>query len=84
MNSQNVYDTLLPLFNGGNVSNEAQIQPLYSCNNGLNQSLSDVDVQDALGKERAENENKLEHYQNGWCRLYVVIDWLRHCLVALV
>ena len=26
----------------------------------------------------------LEHFENDWCRLYVTIDWLNHCLVALV
>ena len=56
MTLQNVYDTLLPLFNGGNISNEAQIQPLYSSHDGLNQPLSDVDLKDALDEEKAKNE----------------------------
>ena len=28
--------------------------------------------------------NRLKHYQNSWCKLYVTIDWLRYCLVALI
>ena len=45
MTSQNVYDTLLPFFNGGNVLNiEAHIWSLYSSNDGLDHPFFDVYV----------------------------------------
>ena len=57
MTLQNIYDTFLPLFNGGNVSNnEAQIEKLHFSNHGLDEPFIDVDVQDALNEDKDENK----------------------------
>ncbi len=50
-----MYDTLLPLFTGGqsNVEpNEACIQPMQVSNESTNQPFTDADVHDALEEER--------------------------------
>ena len=54
------HDLILPLFDGGNVRNEAQIHPLYSFNDGFDQPFFDIDAQDALDEERDENESAKE------------------------
>lgn len=57
--SQNMYDTLLPLFSGAhsNVApNEVVVQPLQVPNNSQEQPIFDADVQEALDEERTEIE----------------------------
>ncbi|WP_129364608.1 hypothetical protein [Klebsiella pneumoniae] len=59
VSSQDIYDTLLPLFSGGNTnvsSNEANVQPMGVSENVLDQPITDADVHDVLDEERAENE----------------------------
>ena len=56
--SQDICDSLLPLFSGGssNVdSNEVNVQPMGVSKNVMNQ-LTDADVHDVLDEEMAENE----------------------------
>ncbi|WP_129329885.1 hypothetical protein [Enterobacter cloacae complex sp. 4DZ1-17B1] len=59
VSSQDIYDTLLPLFSGGNTnvsSNEANVQSMGFFENVLDQPITDADVHDVLDEERAENE----------------------------
>ena len=59
LTSQDMYDTLLPLFSGAHsnaVPNEVVIQPMQVSDNGEEQPISDVDVQEALDEERTEIE----------------------------
>ncbi|MCO5581848.1 hypothetical protein L7F22_035737 [Adiantum nelumboides] len=59
VSSQDIYDTLLPLFNGGSTnvnSNEANVQPMGVSKNVTDQPIIDVNVHDVLDEERAENE----------------------------
>ena len=57
--SQDVYDTLLPLFSGAqsNVApNEVVFQPTQVSHESIDQPISDADVQEALEDERVEIE----------------------------
>ncbi|MCO5600675.1 hypothetical protein L7F22_054790 [Adiantum nelumboides] len=59
VSSQDIYETLLPLFSGGSMnvnSNEANVQPMGVSENVTDQPITDVDVHDVLDEERAENE----------------------------
>ncbi|KAI5062667.1 hypothetical protein GOP47_0023206 [Adiantum capillus-veneris] len=59
LSSQDIYETLLPLFSGGssNVnSNEANVQSMGVFKNVIDQPIIDADVHDVLDEERAENE----------------------------
>ena len=57
--SQDVFDTLLPLFTGGtsNVSsNEAHVQPTQGSNDITDQPICDADLQHVIDEDMAENE----------------------------
>ena len=60
--SQDMYDTLFPLFNVGQShveSKEAQIQPIQVFNQSIDQPIIDADVCDALDEERTEIEESM-------------------------
>ena len=53
--SQNMYDTLLPLFSGAPSHVEpveAHVQPIQVSNESTDQPISDAEVRDALDDER--------------------------------
>ena len=54
--SDDVNDTLLPLFSGAQPPNEAIFQPTQVSNENTEQSISDADVHDALVDERQDIE----------------------------
>ena len=59
VSSQNMYDTLLPLFSGGKSHvepNEACIQPMQVSNNSIHHSITDANLHDALNGERTKVE----------------------------
>ena len=59
ISSQDVYDTLLPLFSGAQpnvVPNEAVFQPMQVSHESVDQPIFDTDVHDALVDERAKIE----------------------------
>ena len=61
VSSRDVYDTLLPLFMGGQLSVgpfEAPSQPLQDSHNDAEHSISDEDLHDALIDERTNLEAK--------------------------
>ena len=57
VSSQNMFDTLLPLFSGGPSHvqpDEASVQPMQVLDESTNQPISDADVRNALDDERTE------------------------------
>ncbi|WP_219822517.1 hypothetical protein, partial [Enterobacter cloacae complex sp. 2DZ2F2B] len=59
VSSQDIYDTLLPLFSGGNTnvsSNEANVQPMGVSENVTDQPIRDAHIHDVLDEERAKTE----------------------------
>ena len=60
ISSQDVFDTLLPLFTGGtsNVSpNEAHVHPTQGSNDITDQPICDADLQHVIDKDMAKNEH---------------------------
>ena len=75
ISSQDVFDTLLPLFTGGtsNVSsNEAHVQPTQGSNDITDQPICDANLQHVIDEDMAENEHRQEICQNGLYRLCVI------------
>ena len=63
ISSQDVFDTLLPLFTGGtsNVSSdEAHVQPTQGSNDIIDQPICDADLQHVIDEDMAENLNEYE------------------------
>ena len=60
LTSQDMYDTLLPLFSGAHsnaVPNEAVFQPMQVSNNSEERPIFDADVQKAFDEERTNIES---------------------------
>ncbi|MCO5593221.1 hypothetical protein L7F22_047228 [Adiantum nelumboides] len=72
VSSQDIYDTLLPLFNGGSTnvnSNEANVESMGFFENVTDQPIIDVYVHEVLDEERAKNEQA-----RGFCHASYALD----------